>query len=90
MKNLLRTFINKQVDDQTYLQKNNFQTEYQMRSDLSQTIRERPVNNCAAHIGMDGMSIEKEPRQKDEFVYRISQEVQGPSTSVKDPKFQPP
>ncbi len=27
---------------------------------------------CAAHIGMDGMSIEKEPRQKDEYVYRIS------------------
>jgi hypothetical protein len=27
---------------------------------------------CAAHIGMDGMRIEKEPRQKDEYVYRIS------------------
>ncbi len=28
--------------------------------------------DCAAHIGMDGMRIEKEPRQKDEYVYRIS------------------
>jgi hypothetical protein len=27
---------------------------------------------CAAHIGMDGIRIEKEPRQKDEYVYRIS------------------
>jgi hypothetical protein len=29
-------------------------------------------NLCAAHIGMDGMRIEKEPRQKDEYVYRTS------------------
>ncbi len=27
---------------------------------------------CAAHIGMDGIRIEKEPRQGDEYVYRIS------------------
>jgi hypothetical protein len=27
---------------------------------------------CAAHIGMDGIRIEKEPRQRDEYVYRIS------------------
>jgi hypothetical protein len=27
---------------------------------------------CAAHIGMDGMRIEKEPRQKDEYVNRTS------------------
>ncbi len=27
---------------------------------------------CAAHIGMVGMRIEKEPRQKDEYVYRTS------------------
>jgi hypothetical protein len=32
----------------------------------------RRYYNCAAHIGMDGMRIEKEPRQKDEYVYRIS------------------
>ncbi len=29
-------------------------------------------NICAAHIGMDGIRIEKEPRQRDEYVYRIS------------------
>ncbi len=27
---------------------------------------------CAAHIGMGGVKIEKEPRQWDEYVYRIS------------------
>jgi hypothetical protein len=27
---------------------------------------------CAAHIGMDGIRIEKEPRQRDECVNRIS------------------
>ncbi len=27
---------------------------------------------CAAHIGMGGVKIEKEPRQVDEYVYRIS------------------
>ncbi len=27
---------------------------------------------CAAHIGMDGIRIEKEPRPRDEYVYRIS------------------
>jgi hypothetical protein len=31
-----------------------------------------PKGSCAAHIGMDGMRIEKEPRQKDEYVYRTS------------------
>jgi hypothetical protein len=30
------------------------------------------IPRCAAHIGMDGMRIEKEPRQKDEYVYRTS------------------
>jgi hypothetical protein len=29
-------------------------------------------NLCAAHIGMGGVKIEKEPRQVDEYVYRIS------------------
>jgi hypothetical protein len=33
---------------------------------------EETVYPCAAHIGMDGMRIEKEPRQRDEYVYRIS------------------
>ncbi len=28
--------------------------------------------HCAAHIGMDGIRIEKEPRQRDEYVNRIS------------------
>ncbi len=27
---------------------------------------------CAAHIGMGGVKIKKEPRQWDEYVYRIS------------------
>jgi hypothetical protein len=27
---------------------------------------------CAAHIGMGGVKIKKEPRQQDEYVYRIS------------------
>ncbi len=27
---------------------------------------------CAAHIGMDGIRIEKEPRQRDEYVNTIS------------------
>ncbi len=27
---------------------------------------------CAAHIGMGGVKIKKEPRQRDEYVYRIS------------------
>ncbi len=27
---------------------------------------------CAAHIGMGGVKIKKEPRQRDEHVYRIS------------------
>ncbi len=31
-----------------------------------------PVAGCAAHIGMGGVKIEKEPRQWDEYVYRIS------------------
>ncbi len=30
------------------------------------------LDTCAAHIGMDGIRIEKEPRQRDEYVYRIS------------------
>jgi hypothetical protein len=30
------------------------------------------VPTCAAHIGMGGVKIEKEPRQVDEYVYRIS------------------
>jgi hypothetical protein len=33
---------------------------------------EKVVETCAAHIGMDGLRIEKEPRQRDEYVYRIS------------------
>ncbi len=36
------------------------------------TARESFVSDCAAHIGMDGVRIEKEPRQGDEYVYRIS------------------
>jgi hypothetical protein len=28
--------------------------------------------NCAAHIGMGGVKIKKEPCQRDEYVYRIS------------------
>ncbi len=31
-----------------------------------------PVYICAAHIGMGGVKIKKEPRQRDEYVYRIS------------------
>ena len=27
---------------------------------------------CAAHIGMGGVKIKKEPCQRDEYVYRIS------------------
>ncbi len=30
------------------------------------------VSRCAAHIGMGGVKIKKEPRQRDEYVYRIS------------------
>jgi hypothetical protein len=30
------------------------------------------VPKCAAHIGMGGVKIKKEPRQRDEYVYRIS------------------
>jgi hypothetical protein len=33
---------------------------------------DRDDHCCAAHIGMDGIRIEKEPRQRDEYVYRIS------------------
>ncbi len=28
--------------------------------------------HCAAHIGMGGVKIKKEPCQRDEYVYRIS------------------
>jgi hypothetical protein len=28
-------------------------------------------NGCTAHIGMGGVKIKKEPRQRDEYVYRI-------------------
>jgi hypothetical protein len=34
--------------------------------------RERYGNKCAAHIGMGGVKIKKEPCQRDEYVYKIS------------------
>ncbi len=33
---------------------------------------EEAVKTCAAHIGMGGVKIKKEPRQWDKYVYRIS------------------
>ncbi len=41
-------------------------------TDVKKPDRAAILGRCAAHIGMDGMRIEKEPRQKDEYVYRTS------------------
>ncbi len=43
---------------------------------------------CGAYIGIGGMRIENESRQKDEQVAKKTQEVQGPSTTSR--KFQGP
>jgi hypothetical protein len=41
------------------------------KKETLQVIR-RVLPTCAAHIGMGGVKIKKEPRQRDEYVYRIS------------------
>ena len=43
---------------------------YGGRGDLSNVLFK--LGQCAAHIGMGGVKIKKEPRQRDEYVYRIS------------------
>ncbi len=43
-----------------------------MDSDGGRSKHDFAETDCAAHIGMGGVKIKKEPRQRDEYVYRIS------------------
>ena len=51
---------NPKIQKWLYKNKYNFSLSYKL------------VRGCAAHIGMGGVKIKKEPRQWDEYVYRIS------------------